>query len=102
MFLSIVLSIWLGSKLLTSSSLSFLVLNSTQNKDQGFIGVDNSFQNLVGKEGIAATILRPSGKVIIDEEYYDARCQSGYIEKGEKIKVLKYTASQLYVAKSEK
>ena len=54
---------------------------------------DGSF----GDKGTAATDLRPSGKVKINEEIYDAVAITGYIEKNEKIKVIKYETGQLYV-----
>lgn len=47
--------------------------------------VDYSF--LIGQEGVAATILRPSGKIEIDGTVYDAESEGFVIEKGEKIKV---------------
>lgn len=98
-FISLVSSIWLASKLLNSSILSFLVLDSTQKREEGFVGVSGEYSNYVGKTGEAATILRPAGKVKIGDDYFDARCQTGYIEKGEKILVIKFITSQLYVKK---
>ncbi|MDR2384211.1 MAG: nodulation protein NfeD [Tannerella sp.] len=53
--------------------------------------------NLVGKTGTAATVLRPSGKVIIDGKYYDGVSVSGFIEKGIKIKVIRFENAQVYV-----
>ena len=53
--------------------------------------------NLTGKEGIAATVLRPSGKVIIDGEYYDGVSESGFIEKGMKVTVVRFENAQVYV-----
>ena len=100
-FLSILLSIYFGSKLLNKSFLSFLVLNSAEDKNEGFIGVNNDSIGMKGKKGVAATILRPAGKVIIDSEYYDAKAQSGYINKGEKIIVIGFITNQLYVTKDE-
>jgi membrane-bound serine protease (ClpP class) len=99
--ISIVGSIWLSSKLLTSghSPLSPFVLSSTQQIDQGFIGVDNSTREMIGREGIADTILRPSGKVMIDDTVYDARSLTSYIEKGDKITVVRFEQGQLYVKK---
>ncbi len=54
-------------------------------------------RSLTGKEGITATILRPSGKVLIDNEYYDGISESGFIEKGRKVKVVKFENAQVYV-----
>ena len=53
--------------------------------------------DLVGKEGIAATVLRPSGKVIIDGVYYDGVSESGFIEKGVKVTVVRFENAQVYV-----
>jgi len=54
---------------------------------------------MLGKEGIAKTILRPAGKILIDNETYDATSESGFIEKGEKIMVVHYVNAQLFVRK---
>ena len=57
-------------------------------------------KSVVGKTGIAHTVLRPSGKVMIDNEIYDAKSEVTYIEKGEKIIVKREEAGQLYVLKA--
>ncbi|MDL2222640.1 nodulation protein NfeD [Bacteroidales bacterium OttesenSCG-928-M11] len=54
---------------------------------------------LVGKEGTAMTDLRPSGKIIIAGEVYDAVSNLGYIEAGTKIKAIRLENMQLYVDK---
>ncbi|PKP19955.1 MAG: hypothetical protein CVU05_10090, partial [Bacteroidetes bacterium HGW-Bacteroidetes-21] len=41
----------------------------------------------------------PSGKIEIEGEIYDAAAESGYIEKGDKIIVVKFETGQLYVRK---
>ena len=53
--------------------------------------------NLIGKEGTTATVLRPSGKVIVDNEYYDGISESGFIEKGIKVTVVRFENAQVYV-----
>lgn len=93
-------SIYLAKKLLTTSALSSLVLSSVQNKEDGFIGVSAQESTLIGQAGVAATILRPAGKVVIDNETYDATALSGYIDKGEKIVVVKFETAQLFVRKA--
>ena len=100
-FVSLVLSIYLSKKLLTSNRFSQLVLNSTQQKDEGYIGVDTEMKKLVGKTGVASTVLRPGGKVEVDGEIYDARAEVGFIDRGEKVKVIQYGTSQLVVIKEE-
>ncbi len=97
--LSLILSLYLSKKALTSNAFSWIVLNSTQKKEEGFIGVENKQKDLIGKTGIAFTTLRPSGKVEIEDETYDAKSEIGYIEKGEKVKVIDYRSGQVYVVK---
>lgn len=100
MFLGLVLSLYLSKKILTSSRFSALVLDSVQNKDEGYIGVDSTQTTLVGKIGKAYTVLRPGGKVMIEGEIYDAKSEIGFIDKGEQVKVINYGTSQLYVIKA--
>lgn len=52
---------------------------------------------MIGKEGLAYTVLRPSGKVSVDGELYDAVSESGYIEKGTTVRVVRFANAQLYV-----
>ncbi|MDR1556051.1 MAG: nodulation protein NfeD [Tannerellaceae bacterium] len=56
--------------------------------------------SLIGKEGIAETVLRPSGKVRIEGEWYDGVSESGFIEKGTKVKVVRFENAQVYVVSS--
>lgn len=97
MFLSLVVSIYLGKQLLTSSLFPHLALWDTQQKNDGYIGVDISYSGMIGITGTAYTVLRPSGKVEINGEIYDAKSEYGFIDKGESVKVVKYETGQLYV-----
>ena len=102
MLMSIVLSIWLSNKLLTSgvSPLKRFVLDSKQDVSEGFVAVDNENKKMLGMTGIADTILRPSGKIKINDEVFDAMAISGYINSGDKIIVVKFESGQLYVKKA--
>lgn len=92
-------SIYLSKKMLTSQQFSTLVLGDTQQKDDGYIGVDTKVKQLKGRIGIAETVLRPSGKVRIDDDILDARSETGFVEKGEKVKVVRDGTYQIYVLK---
>ena len=41
-----------------------------------------------GKRGTAHTVLRPSGKIMIDSEVYDAFTRGEFIERGETVEVI--------------
>ncbi|MGQ7871241.1 NfeD family protein [Sunxiuqinia sp. sy24] len=101
LFGGFLLSLLISKKLFTANSGAFknLSLHSTQEKEQGFVGVDTSFINLVGKTGTAYTVLRPSGKVKIDGKIYDAVSGLGMIDRGDEIVVIRTESAQLYVEK---
>jgi len=56
---------------------------------------------LVGQTGVAATVLRPSGKVLLGGSYYDAVSLRGFIEKDVVVVVKRYENFQLYVMRKE-
>lgn len=93
--------IYLSSKILKSKkgAFSHIALNTTQEVYEGYISVDSTLSDLVGLKGVASTDLRPSGKIIIDNEVYDARANEGFIEKKTIIKVVSYSSGQLNVRK---
>lgn len=94
---SVIGSILLAVKLFETSLFSRLVLKTTQQKTDGYIGTQQAQFDLIGSEGIAATDMMPSGKVEINGKRYDAIAENAYIEKDTPIKVSGYTATQLRV-----
>ena len=101
MFLSFLLSLYIGKKLFTAQAFGNLALRRDLKSEDGFIGVESTPRKLIGKTGIADSVLRPSGKVMIDDEIYDAKSEFGFINKGEKVKVIRYETGQIYVVKVE-
>ncbi|MCT4589842.1 MAG: nodulation protein NfeD [Carboxylicivirga sp.] len=102
LFGSLLAIIYLSKKLLSSSTFGAkIALQTEENIEMGYIGVEASLGDLVGEEAIAFTTLRPSGKIMIDDEQFDAVADTGYIEKGEKVKVTRFVHGQLYVMKQK-
>ncbi len=98
--ISLGLSFYFAKKLITSSLFKRVSVQAIESKEEGFVGVDIREKELVGKKGTAFTILRPSGKVEIDGDVHDATAETGYIDKGEKVEVVKFETAQLFVRKS--
>ncbi len=98
-FLALLGSIWLSKKLFTTTIFGHLALDKIQDKAEGYTSADITYTGMLGQEGEAFTVLRPSGKVIIGDDVYDATAVSGYIDKGRKIKVVDYQTTQLFVMK---
>jgi membrane-bound serine protease (ClpP class) len=99
-FLSFVLAIVGTKKFASSKAMSGLSLSTVQDHKEGYISIDARQKEMIGKTGIAHTILRPSGMIEIDGEFFDAKAEISYIEKGEKILVVRDEAGQLYVVKA--
>ncbi|HCW08473.1 MAG TPA: serine protease [Cytophagales bacterium] len=76
-----------GARLSETKAFKRIALTDTQESSQGYT-VRTNEQNLVGKTGTAYTVLRPSGKVMIDGNVYDAFTRGEYIQKGEAIEVI--------------
>jgi len=102
MLTSIILSINLSKRLFAGSGfLGRLALKTEGKIEEGYIGVDMSPKTLVGRKGMTSTVLRPSGKVIIDDEIYDAKSEDGFIDMDNEVVVIRYETGQVYVIKSE-
>lgn len=98
-FLGFFGSLYLTRKFWGQGKMSVLALQSSQDADLGYVSFDPELKKNVGLTGIAKTDLRPSGKVEVAGEEYDAQSEEGFIEKGTQIKVIKQEGGQLYVVK---
>ncbi len=94
------LSYYLTKKLFGTNRFGELSLMTVQKNEAGFSIKDSHYSKMIGKEGVAHTVLRPSGKIKIENNYFDAVAEVGFIDKGETIKVVGYNNSQLSVVKS--
>jgi membrane-bound ClpP family serine protease len=86
----------IGFKMLARSNLS---LQSSLLRSAGVVSYDEKLSELLGKEGVAITNLRPSGTVLIEKGRIDVVTRGDYIEKGETVKVLKVEGSRVVVGK---
>lgn len=98
---SIGVCVWLSVKVFKArkgSALARLTLETTQETDRGYVGVEKDLlQSMVGTSGTAVTDLRPGGKVEIDGTVYDAISDGTYIEHGRAVKVSGTSSGQLVV-----
>ena len=92
----IILLFFGGLKLTESKYFKKISLQKVQNTKEGFTSkiYDNS---LIGKKGKSFTVLRPSGKVIIENQIYDASTSGEYIEKDKMILVTENEGTSLKV-----
>jgi membrane-bound serine protease (ClpP class) len=85
-----------GSKIADTKFFKRIALVEVHESKKGYT---SSFfkENMIGKTGIAHTVLRPSGKVMIDGQLYDAFTRSEFIEKGQNIEVVGEDTTSLRV-----
>jgi membrane-bound serine protease (ClpP class) len=99
-FISIIASFFIAKTLFTRNRLfSSLALETVQSSADGYTSADKDYLEMIGKTGIAHTMLRPAGKVKIGDTVYDATALTGYIDQGDKIEVVRYETTQLFVRK---
>ncbi len=96
--ISLVTSIYLSQKLITSSYIQGMALKAEQKSTDGYKSFDDKSE-LIGSSGITLTILRPSGKIEVNKKVYDAFSELGFIDRGEEISITKYNSGQIYVQK---
>lgn len=97
---SIILMFVGGMKLSQTKAFKRIALETNMDRSEGYT---SSFlkQSMVGKEGEAYTILRPSGKVLIDGDIYDAFTRGNWIDKGTRVIVISDEGTSLKVKEIE-
>ena len=98
LIMSIVGMVIFGKSLMRSSLFKRLVLQDEQRADTGYTSSVPKI-NLINKDGVTKTVMRPSGKIEIDGVWYDAVALDGFIDVGEEIYVEKHENYSLFVRK---
>ncbi|WP_096551218.1 NfeD family protein [Ureibacillus thermosphaericus] len=75
---------------------SKLVLKEATSTEEGYVSNVNRI-DLIGKEGITITPLRPSGTVLVDDERIDVVSEGSYIDSNKKVKVIEVEGSRIVV-----
>ncbi|WPP48505.1 NfeD family protein [Catalinimonas niigatensis] len=100
MFGAILLMFFFGVRLTDSAAFKRVSLQTTQATSEGYTS-STRIGTFIGKEGEAYTVLRPSGKIMIDDELYDAYTRGDYIPRGERIVVVNDEGTSLRVKLSK-
>jgi len=79
-----------------STAFNKLVLSESEHAEKGFVSYPSD-KDLVGKEGIAFTTLRPGGTAEINGRRIDVVAESEFITQGTKIKVVRVEGIKVVV-----
>jgi len=73
-----------------------MILFDTARKEDGYVSNENR-TDLLGKEGITLTVLRPSGTAVINQERVDVVSEGAFLDQNVKIKVVKVEGVRIVV-----
>lgn len=73
-----------------------IVLQEELKAEKGYLSTSD-LEYLVGKEGVAATDLRPAGKCDIDGIIFDVRSEGKYVAKGQKVRIIRIQGNTLII-----
>ncbi len=96
--LSLILSMWTAKRLLTrrSSLKSGIVLESSLSSENGYVSHVKGSE-LVGRSGIVSADLKPTGRVYVNSQAWQASSEEGiFIAKGEKVRIVRYEGGVAY------
>ncbi len=74
-----------------------LILNTSESGAEGYRSSPDTYESLLGKEGVSVTMLRPSGTALIDGSKYSVVTEGGYIQKNSRIKVIRVEGYRIVV-----
>ncbi len=96
LFASVLLLFFGGVRLTQTRAFRRISLQNTQKSSEGFTSNFNE-KSYLGFKGKTYTVLRPSGKIMIDGELMDAFTRGEYIEKDKKVEVIDESGTSLKV-----
>jgi membrane-bound serine protease (ClpP class) len=95
---AILMLVLVAPKFTESAAFKRISLADTQKSSDGY-SVNANASRMIGKRGIAHTILRPSGKIMVENELHDAFTRGEFVERGENIEVIGSEGISLKVKK---
>ena len=96
-FISITVFIKLG---FSANLFNKSILTNTQTKERGY-NSKKDYTYLCGIKGKTLSILRPTGRIIIDGKIYDGKTYGDFIKKDVEIEVIEIKDGNIYVKEDE-
>ncbi|MCZ2394653.1 MAG: ATP-dependent Clp protease proteolytic subunit [Chitinophagales bacterium] len=93
-----VIIFFFGESIINLPGFNRLVLKSEQFSHKGFTTRQDELYQMIGKEGVVIQPLRPTGKINIEGNLYEAISNSHYVEKNTIVKVLSINGYSLTVS----
>lgn len=102
-FVLIGLLAWLASRILPRTRLySALVLEGGLSNADGYVASDvERYRTFLGQEGVARTMLRPSGSAVFGDERLDVVTSGDLVPKGSRVRVIRVEGGRVVVERVE-
>lgn len=94
--IAIVVFLLILRRLPASTFWNRIVLKDAERTESGYVS-NADYSSLIGKEGTALTVLRPSGTAVIEGKHLDVVSEGQYIEAGAVIVVLTVSGGRIVV-----
>ena len=91
------LVLYLSSRIGSKGIFRNIALNTNLENSEGYVSVELKLKELIGQEGIAQSDLRPSGKIKINGQLFDAVSEGDFIGASTPVRVIRFEMGQLYV-----
>ena len=97
-----ILMIWVFSRVITKSRLSKTALFHVESAvPTGVTEGTRDFSYLMGKVGVAETLLHPIGRGTFNDETVDVVARDGYIQKGASVRVTEVEGQRVVVIENK-
>lgn len=95
--LSVITMYFLTKYLIKTSAFGKIILGVRQDIDEGYTASSQTNINLLNKQGITITPLRPAGTIQIDSDRFDVLTDGAFIPKGATVEVVKVEGNRIIV-----
>ncbi len=99
LLLFLILFFVFGASFFRTKSFQRLVLNTQMDKEKGYTVKEVKLNNMVGKRGVVVNECKPIGRVEVEQDYFFAKSEQGWIDKDEQIEVIGTDVNNLIVRK---
>lgn len=94
---SIIIMFLGGVRLTNTKFFNKIALQDIQDQSEGYTSSFYKSKSMIGKKGTTYTVLRPSGRIEIDGEMYDAYTRGNYIDAHTEVEVISDEGTSLKV-----
>lgn len=98
-FVGLTGGVWLVRRLYSTRSFDYIALRKSLDEKDGYVGVPQPDNDIIGYEARVFADMMPSGKVVCEGRIYEATMTYGFAVKGETVRIVRVEQGRLYCEK---